>query len=93
MSGKEPWYRSILTDHYGDFDLGAILVGIVILTMCVLEYVDVKINHKNFDPEKFGIGVGAVLVGFAGYKFGDAKRAPGTTTTTAVQTISTAPKD
>lgn len=80
---KEPWWRSPLTDHNGDFDLGAILVGVVILAMCYYEWYDVTVNHIKFDAQQFGIGVGSVLLGFAGYKWGDTKRPPGTTTTTA----------
>lgn len=89
--GKEPWYRSVLTDHNGDFDAGAILVCVVVGFMCCNGGYDTIIMHRQFDPEKFGIGIAAVLTGFAAYKWGDSKRAPlpGTTVTTATQTIAT----
>ncbi len=82
VPGKDPWYRSILTDHNGDFDMGAVLVGVVIVFMCANSGYDTVINHVKFDAQAFGAGVGAVLIGFAAYKYGDAKRPPGTITTT-----------
>ncbi len=86
MPNKEPWYRSILTDHAGDFDFGAISVGVGVLALCFNSGWDVIVNHAHFDAMQFGTGMGAMLIGFAGYKYGDAKRPEGTTTTiTATQ--------
>jgi hypothetical protein len=68
------WLRSIATDHNGDFDLGAILVGVVAVFMCLNSGYDTIILHKTFDAQAFGIGIGAMLGGFAAYKYGDAKR-------------------
>jgi hypothetical protein len=82
VAGKDPWFRSILTDHAGDFDMGAVLVGVVVVFMCANSGYDTTILHTKFDAQAFGIGVAAVLGGFAAYKWGDAKRPPGTTTTT-----------
>lgn len=91
IPGKDPFWRSILTDHNGDFDMGAVLVGFVTIAMCLISGYDVIGNHVKFNPQEFGTGIGAVLVGFAAYKWGDARRVPpGTTTTTAIQTTSTA---
>lgn len=87
--GKDPWYRSILTDHNGDFDMGAVLVGVVALFMCANSGYDTIILHSKFNAQEFGIGIAAMLGGFAAYKWGDSKRPPGTVTTTASQTIST----
>src|SRR5262245_2170033 len=38
---KEPWYRSMLTDHNGYFDTGRILVAVVIIGMLLLTWLDV----------------------------------------------------
>lgn len=86
VSGKDPWFKSIMTDHNGDFDLGAVLVGVVVNAMCLISAYDVMITHVKFDPQQFGIGIGAVLAGFAAYKFGDAKRPPGVSVTTTTAT-------
>lgn len=82
-----PYWRSVMTDHNGDFDLGALLVAVVILVMCVVEAFDVK-RGKPFNPQEFGIGVAAVLGGFAAYKWGDARRPPPSTMTATAQTVS-----
>lgn len=82
IPGKDPWYRSILTDHNGDFDMGAILVGVVALFMCINSGYDTIVLHTKFNAQEFGIGVAAMLGGFAAYKWGDAKRPPMVTTTT-----------
>lgn len=86
VPGKDPWFRSIMTDHNGDFDLGAVLVGVVVVFMCLNAGWDTIVLHTKFDAQAFGIGVAGVLGGFAAYKWGDARRPPGvsvTTTTTA----------
>ena len=82
VPGKDPWYRSILTDHNGDFDAGAILVVFVIIFMCVNSGYDTIMLHTKFDAQAFGIGVAAVLGGFCAYKYGDAKRPTTSVTTT-----------
>ena len=89
--GKDPWFRSILTDHNGDFDLGAVLVGIVVCFMCIAAGYDTIVLAKTFDAERFGIGVASVLAGFAAYKWGDSKRTPGTTTTATTSTTTVDP--
>lgn len=71
----DTWFRSIMTDHNGDFDLGAVLVGVVTVAMCLNSGYDTIILHTKFNAQEFGIGIGAMLAGFAAYKFGDAKRA------------------
>lgn len=86
---KEPWFRALLTDHNGDWDFGAWLVAVVTIFMCANSWYDVHILHNKFDAQAFGAGIAAMLVGFAAYKYGDAKRPPGmsvTTTTTAAAT-------
>lgn len=80
-AGKEPWYRSILTDHNGDFDMGAVLVGVVAVFMCSTSAYDTIANGREFNAQAFGIGMAAVLGGFAAYKWGDSKRPEITTTT------------
>ena len=70
------WFRSAMTDHNGDFDLGAILVGVVAVFMCLNSGYDTIALHKPFDAQAFGVGIGAMLAGFAAYKYGDARRAP-----------------
>jgi hypothetical protein len=72
----DTWFRSIMTDHQGDFDLGAVLVGVVAVFMCLNSGYDTIALHKTFNAQEFGAGIGAMLLGFAAYKFGDAKRAP-----------------
>jgi len=69
---REAWYRSIVTDHDGNFDTGRLLVNVVILTMCYIAIV----HGDKFEPQTFGIGIGSVLTGFAAYLFGDAQRPP-----------------
>jgi len=86
----EYWLRSILTDHDGYFDLGAVLVGFVGIFMCAASGYNTIVLHNSFNAMEFGTGVGAMLGGFAVYKWGDAKRAPGTTTTTMQRTETTA---
>lgn len=81
----QPFWRSILTDHYGDFDLGAVLVGVVVVFMCANAGYDTVYLHQHFDAQNFGIGVGAVLAGFAGYKAWD-RRQSGTTSYAATTT-------
>lgn len=78
---KKPFWRGVLTDHNGDFDMGAVLVGFVAIFMCVAQWYATSVNGDTFNPQEFGIGIAAMLGGFAAYKWGDAKR-PDTTTTT-----------
>lgn len=82
VPGKDPLWRSILTDHNGDFDMGAVLIGVVAVYMCAASGYDVFVLSKTFDAQQFGTGIAAMLVGFAAYKWGDAKRPQTTTTTT-----------
>lgn len=81
-----PFWRSVMTDHNGDFDLGALLTGVVIAFMCAIEGYDVW-RGKPFNAQNFGIGIAAVLTGFAAYKWGDAKRPPPSTLTASAQTV------
>ncbi len=82
-----PYWRSVMTDHNGDFDLGALLVAVVICFMCLAEGYDVW-RGKAFNGKDFGFGVGLVLGGFAAYKWGDARRPPPTTMTATAQQVS-----
>lgn len=96
IPGKDPWYRSILTDHNGDFDMGAVLVGVVAVFMCINSGYDTIILHTKFDAQAFGVGISAMLGGFGLYKWGDTLRPRGTTTTTinaASTTTTGAPMD
>lgn len=63
------WLRRALTDREGEPDTGRIMVPIVIGTMCYQ-----AIFGDHYDPQQFGAGVGAVLLGFSAYLYGDAKR-------------------
>lgn len=67
------WFRSALTDREGEFDTGRILVAIVAIWMCGIQGWDVMFNKHEFNAQSFGTGIGAVLVGFAAYLFGDRK--------------------
>lgn len=87
-AARDPFWRSILTDHDGEFDAGAVLVIVVALFMCVAKGYDVFVLHTGFDPEKFGFGIAAMLGGFGAYKWGDAKARP-TTTITSTSTMET----
>lgn len=91
IPGKDPWYRSILTDHNGDFDMGAVLVGVVTVFMCANSGFDTVMLHTKFDAQSFGIGIAAVLGGFAAYKWGDAKRPDTTVTSVTASTVTTGP--
>lgn len=66
------WLHDLLTDRDGAFDTGRVLVPLVIGTMCYK-----ALTATNYDPQSFGAGVGAVLVGFSAYLFGDARRPNG----------------
>jgi hypothetical protein len=90
----QAWYHSIFTDHDGEFDTGRVLVAIVILGMCWMQWYDVKYNAVEFDAQKFGTGIAAVLAGFAAYLWGDTRRPPlipPSTTTTVQSTQVTTP--
>lgn len=78
-----PFWSGILTDHNGDFDMGAVLVGVVCTFMCVASGFDVIGHGTKFNAQEFGIGIAAMLGGFAAYKWGDAKRPPSNVTTTS----------
>lgn len=78
----------MLTDHAGEFDTGRILVAVVIVGMLLLTWLDVEQNKAHFNPQEFGIGIGAVLGGFAAYLWGDTKR-PDTGKITTVQVAQT----
>lgn len=72
----ETWFRSILTDREGNFDTGRILVAVVVIGMIAVSAYDVIVNHREFKAGDFGYGVGAVLVGFGAYLWGDTRRPP-----------------
>lgn len=84
---REPWYRSLFTDREGDFDTGRVLVAVVILSMCWMQWYDVRYNGVEFDAQKFGLGIAGVLGGFAAYLWGDTRRppAPVPSTTTSIK--------
>lgn len=85
---RDGFWRSMLTDHNGDFDTGRILVAVVVVAMCAIQLLDVQYNKAVFKPNDFGIGIGAVLAGFAAYLYGDAKR-PEPSSTSTVQVSQT----
>jgi hypothetical protein len=94
LTDRELWYRSIFTDRDGDFDTGRVLVAVVILAMCWMQWYDVKWNETEFNAQSFGTGIGAVLAGFAAYLWGDTRRPPPippSTTTTVQSTQVTSP--
>jgi hypothetical protein len=62
--------------------MGAVLVGVVTLFMCVNSGYATIEYAQPFNAQEFGIGIAAMLTGFAAYKWGDAKRPEKTTTTT-----------
>lgn len=72
----ETWFRSILTDREGNFDTGRILVAVVVIGMIAVSGYDVIVNGREFKAGDFGYGVGAVLVGFGAYLWGDTRRPP-----------------
>lgn len=72
----EAWYRAIFTDRNGEFDTGRVLVAVTIIGMLGLAWLDVDHNKAHFDTQAFGIGIGAVLAGFAAYLATDKKPEP-----------------
>ncbi len=60
--------------------MGAVLVGVVALFMCFNSGYDIIAHAKTFNAQEFGIGIAAMLGGFAAYKWGDAKRPEGMNT-------------
>ncbi len=84
------FWRSALTDHAGEFDTGRILVAVTVVGMIAIAFIDVYLNKAKFDAGAFGVGIGAVLAGFAAYLWGDTKRPdPGKTTTVQVAQTTT----
>jgi hypothetical protein len=73
---REPWYRALFTDREQEFDTGRVLVAVVILAMCWMQWYDVRYNAVEFDAQKFGLGIAGVLGGFAAYLWGDTRRPP-----------------
>lgn len=71
---NEPWYRATLTDAAGEFDSGRLWVAVTVLAMVGISAYDVIVNGREFKANDLGIGVGAVLTGFAAYLWGDTKR-------------------
>ena len=65
-----------------------VTVAVVVVAMCVIQMWDVHFNKAVFKPNDFGVGVGAVLTGFAAYLYGDAKR-PDPSSTSSVQVSQT----
>lgn len=67
------WLHDLLTDREGLADTGRVLAPVVVGTMCYM-----AVSHpETYNPQTFGTGIGAVLVGLAGYLFGDSRRPPG----------------
>jgi hypothetical protein len=64
------WLHDAVTDREGAFDTARLLVPAVILTMCW----NAIMHADTYNPQSFGMGIGAVLGGFAAYLFGDAAR-------------------
>lgn len=71
---REPWYRATLTDVRGEYDSGRIWVAVTVLAMVGISAYDVMVNGREFKANDLGIGVGAVLTGFAAYLWGDTRR-------------------
>lgn len=63
------WVKRALTDREGEPDTARIMVPVVIGTMCYM-----AVTGEHYEPQSFGIGIGAVLAGFSAYLYGDAKR-------------------
>jgi len=70
-AAREPWYRAIFTDRHGEFDNGSVVVGLAVMAMIGLSAYDVmKLGHE-FKALDLGGGIGALLGGFAAYRWGD----------------------
>ena len=71
---KPGFWKHISTDRDNEtFDTGRSLVIVVILSMIFMESWDVIWHGTKFDPQSFGTGVAAILVGLGAYVFGDTK--------------------
>jgi hypothetical protein len=72
------WIRSAVTDSHDEFDTGRIIAPVAVFSMIAISASDVLVNHAHFDAQGLGVGIGSVLVGLAGYLYGDAKHPPST---------------
>jgi hypothetical protein len=74
---KPSFWRHISTDYDNQtFDTGRVLGIVVVLSMIFMEGWDVIIHASKFDPQGYGAGVAAVLVGLGAYIFGDNVKKP-----------------
>lgn len=74
---REPWWRSPLTDYDENIDGGAVWVALSVFAMIALSAWDVLHNGRKFEASELGMGVGALLGGWAAYKWGDSRSRPG----------------
>lgn len=49
------------TNANGDWDIGRVLWAIAVLVFLALACIAVLLNKQTFDPQTFGIGLGAVM--------------------------------
>lgn len=62
--------KSALGDPSGAWDAGRILVALTVVCMLAIQAYDVIGNGREFKAQDIGIGIGAVLTGFAAYLYG-----------------------
>jgi predicted membrane-bound mannosyltransferase len=66
-----PRSLSFWTDNRGAWDTGRVIVPLAVLAMIAISAFDVVSNGRAFNAQDLGVGVGAVLAGFAAYLYGD----------------------
>lgn len=62
------WLKDLLTDANGDADETVLYAFLGIMTFVWMQVYDVIYLKHAFNPQGFGVGMGAILAGvFAGY--------------------------
>lgn len=73
---KGHFFKYLLTDNDNEtFDIGRAVVFFVVISMVFMQGWDVVVHATKFDPQAFGAGVSALLIGLGAYIFGDKKGA------------------
>ena len=73
---KGHFFKHLMTDSDNEtFDIGRAVVFFVVVSMVFMQGWDVVVHATKFDPQAFGAGVSALLIGLGAYIFGDKKGA------------------
>lgn len=84
MTHKNYFFKNLMTDIDNEtFDIGRAVVFFVVLSMVFMQGWDVIAHTAKFDPQAFGTGVSALLIGLGAYIFGDKKGAAVAPTSTS----------